>query len=400
MRGRRISATAALAVAAALGAVPVAPAPASAAACTTAPQQGVAAVPEAPWESRRFDPGRLGQFSTGAGVTVAVIDSGVDPSHPQMRGHVIPGWDALDASAAGLQDCVGHGTAVASVIVAQPSNDHRFRGLAPGATILPLRVSEQELVNGQAAGRTASAAKFADAIRFAVNAGAKVINLSVVHNEDHPEVRAAIATAIARNVIVVAAVGNGADKGNKTPYPAAYDGVIGVGAVSENSVRLPESQFGRYVDLVAPGVNITVASPRQGFQTTFKGTSIAAPFVAATAALLLSYRKGIPASEVAARMFATADPAPGGPGSDQYGYGVVNPYRALTEATTSEPPRRPAALPPPVRDPAAEAAAAAAARTRTVALSLAAGVGGLALVVVLVANVVPRGRRRGWRPGT
>jgi type VII secretion-associated serine protease mycosin len=392
---------AALAVTATLGAVPVAPAPASAAApCATSPQQPVASVPEAPWESRRFDPARLSQFSTGAGVTVAVIDSGVDPNHPQMRGHVVPGWDALDASANGQQDCVGHGTAVASVIVAQPSNDHRFQGLAPGVTILPLRVSEQEVVNGQASGRAASPAKFADAIRFAVNAGAKVINMSVVLSEDHPEVRAAVAAAIARNVVVVAAVGNGADKGNKTPYPAAYDGVIGVGAVAENSVRLPESQFGRYVDLVAPGVDITVASPREGFQTTFKGTSIAAPFVSATAALLLSYRKGISASEVAARMFATADPAPGGPGSDQYGYGVVNPYRALTEATTNQPPRRPAALPPPVRDPAAEAAERAAARTRAVALSLAAGVGALALLVVLVANVAPRGRRRGWRPGT
>src|SRR4051812_26831920 len=80
MRRRRVAAAAAVAVTATLGVVPVAPAPAWAAApCTTAPQQAVASVPEAPWESRRFDPARLSQFSTGTGVTVAVIDSGVDP---------------------------------------------------------------------------------------------------------------------------------------------------------------------------------------------------------------------------------------------------------------------------------------------------------------------------------
>ena len=106
------------------------------------------------------------------------------------------------------------------------------------------------------------------------------------------------------------------------------------------------------------------------------------------------------AREVTAQILATADPAPGGPGSKEYGYGVLNPYRALTEGVTSEPPNRPAPLPPVPRDPGAAQAAAAAERTRTVALALAAGVGGLALLVVLAASIVPRGRRRGWRPGT
>jgi subtilisin family serine protease len=200
-------------------------------------------------------------------------------------------------------------------------------------------------------------------------------------------------------VVVVAAVGNSHDQGDPTPYPAAYDGVIGVGAVTPDGVRLDKSQVGKYVDVVAPGSEIAVAVPPRGYQF-FQGTSVAAPFVSATAALVLQYHPELSAREVAARILATADPAPGEPGSKEYGYGVLNPYRALTEGISSESPNRPAPLPPPARDPGATQAAAAAGRTRTVAVALAASVGGLALLVVLVANVVPRGRRRGWRPGT
>jgi subtilisin family serine protease len=127
---------------------------------------------------------------------------------------------------------------------------------------------------------------------------------------------------------------------------------------------------------------------------------MAAPFVAATAALVFQYHPELSAREVAARILATADPAPGGPGSKEYGYGVLNPYRALTEGISSETPNRPAPVPPLARDPGASEAATAAGRTRTVAVAVASGVGGLALLVVLIANVVPRGRRRGWRPGT
>jgi type VII secretion-associated serine protease mycosin len=355
-------------------------------------------VTEAPWAAKRYDLQTLSQFGAGAGVTVAVIDSGVDPNHPQLQGRVLGGVDYLDRPAGGLQDCIGHGTAVASLIVGGPANN-RFRGLAPGARVMSFRVSEQELVNGNVTGRTASPADFADAINQAVGKGAQVINLSVVLTEDNPAVRQAVANAVAHNVVVVAAAGNSHDQGNPTPYPAAYEGVIGVGAVDNNSVRLAESQTGKYVDLVAPGADITAANPGGGFQTSFHGTSFAVPFVSATAALLIQSRKGISANDVAKRLFATADPAPGAPGSEEYGYGVLDPYRALTDPLTTQRPRVPVALPVPTRDAKAEAAAAASARTRKAALLLAGGVGLLAVLVVVLANVVPRGRRRGWRPG-
>ncbi|MGC9668211.1 type VII secretion-associated serine protease mycosin [Planosporangium sp. 12N6] len=410
-----VYAAAVLVTAMTAGVVPVGPRPAAAApaGCPVAPPQSLPAAGDTPWAQQRFNPARFAPFADGRNIVVAVIDSGVDAEHPQLRGHVAAeGKDYIDAAAAGRQDCVGHGTAVASLIAAQQVTGTAFRGLAPGVTILPIRVTEQVDVQGNVTGRTAAQpeASFAAAIRYAVDHGARVINMSVVLGRDDPEVKSATAYAVARNVVVVAAVGNGHGKANAADtdesgakddpalYPAAYDGVIGVGAIDRNGVRFEASQVGKFVDLVAPGAEITAAVPGRGYQV-FNGTSMATPFVSAAAALVIQYRPDLSAREVAARLLATADPAPGGPGSHQYGAGVVNPYRALTEGISSEPPKSPAPIPAVRPDPDAEAAAAAAARTRTVALVLAAGVAGLALVVVLVAVVVPRGRQRGWRPG-
>jgi type VII secretion-associated serine protease mycosin len=386
-----------------VGALPLDPWPAVAAAgaCPVPPPSAQPPPGTQPWAQQRFDLARLASFADGHDVKVAVIDSGVDPDHPQMRGHVLAGADFIDPQGDGRQDCIGHGTAVASLIVAQPIANIPFRGLAPGASIMSIRVSEQENTQEGVSGRVPPQPEqsFASAIRLAVDRGARVINLSVVLGNDDAGVRAATAYAISHNVVVVAAVGNSHDQGDPTPYPAAYDGVVGVGAITPDGVRLDKSQVGKYVDIVAPGSEIAVAIPPRGYQF-FQGTSVATPFVSATAALVLQYHPELSAREVTARILATADPAPGGPGSKEYGYGVLNPYRALTEGISSESPNRPAPVLPVARDPRATPAAAAAGRTRTVAVALAVGIGGLALLVVLVASVVPRGRRRGWRPGT
>ena len=114
------------------------------------------------------------------------------------------------------------------------------------------------------------------------------------------------------------------------PYPAAYDGVLGVGAIGPDGVRQDFSQVGPYVDIVAPGGDVTVAWP-DGRYSVQSGTSYATPFVAATAALVRDYRPDLTAREVVRRIVATADPAPGGVRSRAYGSGVVNPYRAVTE---------------------------------------------------------------------
>ncbi|MEV4844215.1 type VII secretion-associated serine protease mycosin [Micromonospora matsumotoense] len=360
-----------------------------------APARPVAALP---WPQRRYAPERIAPLTTGTGVTVAVIDSGVDRRHPQLRGRVLDGADFLDPGGDGTRDCAGHGTGVASIIAAGEGAGVAFRGLAPGARILPVRVSEQQVVEGRESGRTVSAADFARAVRWAVDHDADVLNLSVVLYADHPAVRDAIDYAVRRDVLVVAAAGNLHDGGDPLPYPAAYDGVLGVGAVTPAGARAQFSQVGTYVDLVAPGSDVLMAAPGQGHQRA-EGTSYAAPFVAGTAALLRQYRPELSAAEVARRIVGTADPAPGGRRSG-YGAGVLNPYRAVVETGTGPGPavRSTLALPAQRADPVLLARQHRRAATRDRALLVATVTGGVLTVAVLLAVVLPRGVRRRWHP--
>ncbi|TDO31947.1 type VII secretion-associated serine protease mycosin [Paractinoplanes brasiliensis] len=377
------------------------PAPARAAVVCQSVAQPKPVVSGVPVEGQVYDPKRLAPFATGAGVRVAVIDSGVDATHPQLRGHVAQGTDLLHGERSGRQDCNGHGTAVASIIGATPAAGTGFQGLAPDAVIVPVRISEQQEIDGQAVGDRGTPAQFADAIDWAVEQGdADVINLSLVMTDDNDAVRRAVRRAVAGGVVVVAAAGNKAEEGNPDPYPAIYDGVIGVGAIDANGVRAPFSQRGEYVDIVAMGAPVTAAALISG-HTSVQGTSFSAPFVAATAALLRQRFPNITPAGVERRLTATADPAPGGgPRTDDYGAGALNPYRALTENLA--PAAGPA--PPPqdvnLNDPAAAALEARRERSQTTALIFA-GVGiGLVLLLGIVAVVVRQGRRRGWHPAT
>lgn len=369
---------------------------------TTVPASGI--VREEPWAQRRYGSGRLAPVADGTGTVVAVIDSGVDPTHPQLAGRVLPGADFLDPGGEGAHDCVGHGTAVASLIAAAPTAGIAFHGLAPGARILPVRVSEQQIVDGAQTGRTVPPDRFAAAVRWAVDNGADVLNLSVVLYGDDPAVRAAISYASAKDVVVVAAVGN--QHGDTepprqrtqdpVPYPAAYAAVLGVGAITEAGQAADYSQAGTYVDLVAPGGHVLTATPGGGHAYA-DGTSYAAPFGAATAALVRQRWPELTATEVLERIIATTDPAPGGPDSDAYGYGVLNPFRAVSDAAPSPRSTRPGPAAAPAI-PAAEAAAAAA-RTGNASRALTlAGLGIAAAAVTLaLAVVLPRARRRRWR---
>jgi len=379
-------------------ALPAAPAQARAFVCERPPTpQKVRGAK--PYEAQMYAPERLTPFATGAGIRIAVIDSGVDADHPQLRGQVATGRDFLHGDASGRQDCVGHGTAVASIIAAQPASGAGLRGLAPGATIVPVRVSEQTDTEQQS-GEPASPAGFATAIDWAVDEGrADVINMSLVMTDDDDRVRAAVARAAAAGVIVVAAAGNHGkpDEANPRPYPASYPDVIGVGAIGPNGVAGDFSQHGDYVDVMAPGVDVTFAAPGAG-HLDGSGTSYATPFVAATAALIKQRFPALTPAQVARRIFATADPAPGGRRSDRYGFGVLNPYRALTE--TLGPETRPAPAPVVIHteDPATVALTARRAHAQDLALLAAAIGAGVVLLVVLVAAALRRGRRRGWRP--
>ncbi|NES13290.1 MULTISPECIES: type VII secretion-associated serine protease mycosin [Micromonospora] len=378
-------------------AVPAAPAAARAPSGCASPPAPARPVAATPWPQQRYAPDRLSPLADGTGVVVAVIDSGVDRTHPQLAGRVLDGADFLDRGGDGTRDCAGHGTGVASIIAARSRPGVAFRGLAPGARILPVRVSEQQVVEGRESGRTVGAAGFARAVRWAVDHDADVLNLSVVLYADDPAVRDAIAYAVRRDVVVVAAVGNLHDGGDPRPYPAAYDGVLGVGAIGADGTRAPFSQTGPYVDLVAPGSDVLMAAPGQGHQRA-EGTSYATPFVAATAALLRQYRPELSAAEVAGRIVAGTDPAPGR--GDGYGAGVLNPYRAVVESPgpVAARPEQRAALAVERPDPAGAAQRTRRLAARDRALLVAGVTGAAATVVALLAVVLPRGARRRWRP--
>jgi type VII secretion-associated serine protease mycosin len=369
---------------------PVASAPVAGAPVAGAPVAGT------PWAVRRFQPQRLSGIADGAGVVVAVLDSGVDGANPLLRGRVLAGTDELDQGGDGRLDCVGHGTAVASIVAAAASGQG-FAGLAPEARILPVRVTEQEIVGGTATGRPGTVPGLVAAVRWAVAHGARVLNLSLVLYQDSPALREAVDDALRRDVVVVAAVGNDHTEGSgpdRVPYPAAYPGVIGVGAIGPDGQRLADSPVGSFVDIVAPGGDVAAAG-RGGALTDFHGTSFAAPFVSATAALVRQHDPALSATEVASRILATADPAPDGRPSGGYGSGVVDPYRAVTEERGVA--RAAGSSPVPVQ--AVRAPHPATDRTGARATVLALAGGGLIGLVLLAAVIVPRGSRRGWRPG-
>lgn len=373
------------------GPAPVAAAP-PAGACRD-PQPARPVVADRPWAQQLLDLRATWRHSTGTGVVVAVVDSGVDGDHPQLGGQVLPGRDFfLAGTFPGSFDCVSHGTAVGSVIAARPVDGVGFHGVAPGARILPVRITDREFADSGEATPIDPAA-LARGIRYAADQGAKVVNLSLSGYGDFPTVRDAVAYARSRDALVVAAVGN--RDGGGASYPAAYEGVLGVGAVDIAGKRAAGSQSG--VDIVAPGAGVLAAS-RAGGHAYWDGTSFAAPFVAGTAALLRSIRPDLNADQVAQRLLASASPARGGRDSREYGAGLVDPYRTVVEnASEADPAEVPAVvLPLPDEDAVREAAAWRRTGDRaTVALG-----GAMAAIVVVAIAVAAaaRGRRRRWIP--
>ncbi|MEV0650252.1 S8 family serine peptidase [Phytomonospora sp. NPDC050363] len=370
-----------------------------------------------PWAQKMVPPEKVAPFATGAGVVIATLDTGAAAGHVQLKGHVLPGTDFVKGRGKGRgdADCAGHGTGVASLIVGQGDSPNTgFRGLAPGASILPVKISEGDPAQGGSEGENTSddrvdPAGFAAALTWAVDEGrADVVNMSLKFDENHPVIESAIAAAAAKGVVLVASGGNGhseevyAKTGRDTvSYPVGYDGVIGVGSITEEGVRASTSEIGDWIDLVAPGENVSFATP-DGKYNTSSGTSLSAAFVSATAALVIEAhpelrRKG---PEVARRIMATASPAPGGMNSLAYGAGIVDPYRAVTDEMPQDP--APAEMAPMSIAPV-DPAELAAAHEREVMTDRAMWIGtGLAAATVLVLTVMGalrRGRRRGWHPG-
>ncbi|WP_432901221.1 type VII secretion-associated serine protease mycosin [Micromonospora matsumotoense] len=262
--------------------------------------------------------------STGRGVTVAVIDSGVDGAHPDLVGQVLPGMDLVSPAGGDEPDPVGHGTTVASLIAGRGDDRRGVVGLAPDARILPVRVLDDE-------NRYDDAMIVAKGVRWAVDNGARVINLSLGGSGDSPALAAALDYAFARDVVVVACTGNVATSTtSKVWYPAREPGVIAVAGLERDSENLWSGSItGHATTLTAPATGLVGARPPSNYWGV-QGTSFAAPLVTATAALVRARYPEMSAGDVVNRLLSTAkDIGPTGR-DDRFGYGLVDPVAALT----------------------------------------------------------------------
>ncbi|MFD4788959.1 type VII secretion-associated serine protease mycosin, partial [Streptomyces sp. NPDC058459] len=233
----------------------------------------------------------------GQGVTVAVLDTGVEDDHPDLAGNVLPGKDMVGFGAGpGDRAWARHGTAMAGIIAGHghgPGNGSGIMGVAPEAKILPVRVILEDKDPARGKARVSRGNALADGIRWAADHGADVINLSLGDDSDsaHPEAGEdeAVQYALRKGVIVVASAGNGGDKGDHVSYPAAYPGVIAVTAVDRYGTRASFSTRRWYAAVSAPGVDVVIADPDHRYYEGW-GTSAASAFVSGAAALLRADR--------------------------------------------------------------------------------------------------------------
>ena len=274
------------------------------------------------WHLKTLNVAGAWAYSTGAGVTVAVIDSGVDSDHVDLEGQVLPGLDLVDAKGDADTDLVGHGTTV-SAIIAGKDDDRGVVGIAPQAKILPVRVLDQE-------NRYDDAKVVAEGVRWAVDKGARVINLSLGGSGSSSALAAALDYAFAKDVVVVACTGNAsASASTGVWYPAREPGVLAVAGLERDGDRLWSGSItGKETVVTAPATQLIGARPDGYWKV--QGTSFAAPMVSGLAALIRSRWPDMPAAEVVNRIIKTAqDRGPTGRDS-QYGFGMIDPTQALT----------------------------------------------------------------------
>ncbi|MEU6376376.1 type VII secretion-associated serine protease mycosin [Streptomyces sp. NPDC046909] len=284
------------------------------------------------------------QTTKGKGVTVAVLDTGVEDDHPDLVGNVLEGKDMVGFGASrGDRSWARHGTAMAGIIAGHGhgyANADGVMGIAPEAKILPVRVILEDGDSARGKARNTRGNALAEGIRWAADHGADVINLSLGDDSKsaHPEPAEdeAVQYALKKGAVVVASAGNGGEKGDHISYPAAYPGVIAATAVDKYGTRASFSTRRWYATVAAPGYKVVIADPDHKYYEGW-GTSAAAAFVSGAVALVKSAHPDLTPAQIKKLLEDTARDAPVGGRDDSRGYGFVDPAAAIKAAAKLKP---------------------------------------------------------------
>jgi len=275
-----------------------------------------------------------------AAVTVAIVDSGIDPNHPDLRNQLVTGYDFVNDDADPSDDH-GHGTRMAGVVAADGYNGIGIIGVAPDCKLMPVKVLGAD---GNGAYST-----IANGITYAANHGARIINLSLGGTASSPLLESAVDYAAAHGAIVIASAGN---YGTGDPvYPAAYANAIAVGATDQSDVIADFSSYGSSLAFAAPGVNIVTTNRTGGRNALYvgsSGTSPAAAFVAGAFALLLSARPDLSNSDAVSLMTSAARDLGSRGWDPHYGWGRVDIAGAVAVNAVRSPIPIPVSTPAPV----------------------------------------------------
>ncbi|MDX2920005.1 MULTISPECIES: S8 family serine peptidase [Streptomyces] len=263
------------------------------------------------------------KVTTGEGVKVAVVDTGVNPSTPSLQGQVLKGVDATGAPGDETDDYEGHGTTMAELI-AGTGKGGGLKGLAPGAKIIPLRIALDEFQEKH----SSSIQDVADAIRAAADSDAQIISMSFGSRHTTPQDREAIKYAESKGKLLFASVGNKGHKENERGYPAAYPQVVGVASADREGKVSFYSQHAGTVDVASPGSDVP-----SWCDNSFKsycdgdgGTSAATAIASASAALVWSLHPDWTANQVLNALFGTAARDwKDGERSEYLGHGLIRP---------------------------------------------------------------------------
>ncbi|MEU2914768.1 S8 family serine peptidase [Streptomyces massasporeus] len=268
------------------------------------------------------------RVSTGKGIRVAVLDTGVNPDTPSLKGQVL-GADVPQAVAYNAtNDYLGHGTSMAELIVGTGAGGG-LQGLAPGAKVVPYRVLVRGVKNSTDKKKTPSVA---DAIKAAADSDAQIISMSFGGDILDPDEEKAVKYAHSRGKLMFASTGNAAESKNFIGYPAAYPYVVGVAAADEKGKVGGFSEYGNYVDLSAPGLKVPTwcDATFRSYCPDGAGTSMATAIASASAALIWSAHPDWTANQVLRTMIDTAGRTwAKGERSNYLGYGAVRPRKVL-----------------------------------------------------------------------